>query len=58
MGPKALRTLGKVAADRAMGIGPGPIRAAVAATITGAATAAVTYKVLRSDSLGGSNKSD
>jgi hypothetical protein len=53
MGTKALQTLGKAVADRAMGFGPGPMRAAVAATITGAATAALTYKVLRSDSLGG-----
>lgn len=53
MAPKAIQTVGKAVADRALGFGPGPIRAAVAATITGAATAALTYKVLRSDSLGG-----
>lgn len=53
MGIKALQTLGKAATERALGLGPGPIRAAVAAAITGTATAALTYKVLRSDALGG-----
>jgi ABC-type uncharacterized transport system permease subunit len=52
MGSKAVKTLGKAVTDRALGLGPGPFRAAVAATIAGAATAALTYKVLRSDSLG------
>jgi len=53
MAAKALRTLGKAASERALGVGPGPFRAAVAATIAGAATAALTYRVLRSERLGG-----
>jgi hypothetical protein len=56
MGSKAIRAVGKAVTDKAMGDGPGPIRAAVAATITGAATAVLTYRVLRSDALGGSDK--
>jgi hypothetical protein len=52
MAMKAIRTVGKAAGERALGLGPGPIRAAVAAAITGAATAALTYKALRSDKLG------
>ncbi len=50
---KAIRSVGKAVGERAMGLGPGPIRAAVAATITGSATAVLTYRVLRSDNLGG-----
>lgn len=56
MGAKAIKTLGKVASERALGVGPGPFRAALAAAITGTATAALTYKLLRSDSLGGDEK--
>jgi hypothetical protein len=56
MAMKAIRIVGKAAGARALGLGPGPIRAAVAATITGAATAALTYKALRSDKLGGSSE--
>jgi hypothetical protein len=48
MTTKAVRSLGKTLSQRALGLGPGPIRAALAALITGTATAAVTYKVLRS----------
>ena len=48
-----IRTVTKAASERALGLGPGPIRAALAATITGAATAALTYRVLRSERLGG-----
>ncbi len=48
MGRGAVKTVGKAAAERASGFGPGPIRAAVAAAITGSATAALTYKLLRS----------
>jgi hypothetical protein len=58
MGPKAIKTLGKAVTDRALGLGPGPVRAAVAAVITGGATAALTYKLLRSDSLGGDGGED
>jgi hypothetical protein len=46
----ALRTLGKAAAERVTGTGPGPVRAFVAAAITGTATAVLTYRVLRSGS--------
>ncbi|MHB8658902.1 MAG: hypothetical protein ACYC91_13280 [Solirubrobacteraceae bacterium] len=49
-----IRTVSKAASERALGLGPGPVRAAVAATITGAATAALTHRVLRSEKLGGS----
>lgn len=58
MAGKALKSLGKTFTDRALGLGPGPVRAAVAATITGAATAALTYKVLRSDNLLGGDDGD
>lgn len=50
MGGKALRALSRTAGERVVGIRPGPLRAAVAATVAGAATAAVTYKLLRSGS--------
>jgi hypothetical protein len=56
MAMKAIRIVGKAAGERALGLGPGPVRAAVAATITGAATAALTYKALRSDKLGGGSE--
>lgn len=46
-GARALRTVGKAAGQRAMGIGPGPVRAAAAATVTGAATWVLTYRLLR-----------
>jgi hypothetical protein len=49
----ALRTVGKAASERLLGFGPGPVRAAVAAMITGGATAALTYRLLRSDALSG-----
>jgi len=52
MAGKTIRTLGRAFSDRALGLGPGPVRAAVAATITGAATGVLTYRLLRSDSLG------
>jgi hypothetical protein len=44
----ALRTVGKAAAERVFGSGPGWGRAFVAATVTGTATAVVTYRLLRS----------
>ena len=47
-----LRTIGKAAADRAIGLKPGRARALVAAMATGGATAAITYRLLRS---GGEN---
>jgi hypothetical protein len=48
MAAKGIKTVGKAFTDRAMGFGPGPFRAALAAAITGGATAALTYKLLRS----------
>ena len=44
----ALRTFGTAFAERAMGRQPGRMRAVTAAVVAGAATAAVTYKLLRS----------
>jgi hypothetical protein len=43
----AIRTVGKAAAQRVMGFGPGRVRAFAAATVTGTATAVVTYRLLR-----------
>jgi len=48
----AIRTVGKAATERIMGLGPGRTRAFVAAPVTGAATAVATYKLLRSAPLG------
>ena len=45
----ALRTVGRAASDRVLGTGPGPVRAMVAAMVTGTATAALTYRLLRSN---------
>ncbi len=50
MAGKALRSLSRTAGERIVGVRPGPLRAAIAATIAGAATGAVTYKLLRSGS--------
>jgi hypothetical protein len=49
----AIRTVGKAATERLLGAGPGPVRALIAAAVTGGATAVLTYRLLRSDSLGG-----
>jgi hypothetical protein len=46
----AVRMLGKAAAERVAGVGPGPVRAFVAAAVTGTATAVLTYRMLRSGS--------
>jgi hypothetical protein len=54
----ALRTVGRAAGERVTGIGPGPFRAGMAAAITGTAAAALTYKALRSDSLGSTLKTN
>jgi hypothetical protein len=43
-----LRTVGKAASERILGEGPGRTRASAAAVLTGTATAALTYKLLRS----------
>ena len=48
----AIANVGRAAGERMLGNGPGPIRAAVAAAVTGTATAVLTYRALRSDSLG------
>ena len=49
----AIKTVGKAAAERAAGIGPGRVRAFAAAMVTGTATAVLTYRVLRSERLTG-----
>ncbi len=43
----ALKTVARATAERLSGGQPGPVRAAVASVITGAATAALTYHLLR-----------
>jgi hypothetical protein len=48
MTPPGLRTVGKAASERLRGEGPGRVRAVAAAVVTGAATAVLTYRVLRS----------
>jgi hypothetical protein len=55
MKARALRTVGKAAMERITGGKPGPVRAALASAVTGGATAAVTYKLLRS---GGGDSDD
>jgi hypothetical protein len=49
----AIRTVTKAATERILGLGPGRARAFLAATVTGTATAVVTYRLLRTGSLGG-----
>jgi hypothetical protein len=49
-----ISTVGKAAAERVLGEGPGAIRATVAAAVMGTATAVLTYKLLRGDLLGSS----
>ena len=44
----ALRSIGKAVTDRALGLKPGRTRALIAAMATGGATAALTYRLLRS----------
>ena len=48
----AIMTVGRAATERVLGSGPGPVRALVAALITGSATAALTYRLLRSGAAG------
>lgn len=48
MSPLGVKTVGKAATERVLGFGPGRMRAFAAALTTGAATAALTYKLLRS----------
>lgn len=52
----AIRSVGKAVSERALGLGPSRGRAFVAAMVTGTATAALTYRALRSDSLTGNKK--
>jgi hypothetical protein len=52
-----VRSVGKAVAQKAMGMGPGPIRAGVAATVVGFASAALTYRALR-DGLGGDDSDE
>ena len=44
----AIRTVGKATTERLGGQGPGRGRAVAAAMVTGAATAVLTYRLLRS----------
>jgi hypothetical protein len=44
----AIRSIGTTVVERAMGRQPGRARALTAAVVAGAATAAATYKLLRS----------
>jgi hypothetical protein len=48
MKARALRTIGKAATDREIGLKPGRMRSILAAMANGGATAAVTYKLPRS----------
>jgi hypothetical protein len=48
MKASAIRTLGTTVVERAVGGQPGRARAMAAAMFAGAATAAVTYRLLRS----------
>ena len=52
----AIGVVRKAAMERIVGDGPGTGRALVAAAVTGVAAAAVTYRVLRSDSLLGDDE--
>ena len=48
MASAATRTVGKAVVKRATGSGPGGFRSLAAAAIVGFATAALTYRMLRS----------
>jgi hypothetical protein len=48
MASAPVRTLARATADRLRGDRPGPLRAAVAAAVTGTAAAVLTYRLLRS----------
>jgi hypothetical protein len=49
MSSRALRTAGTAVAERVTGEGPGRARALAAAVVAGVATAAATYRLLRSN---------
>ena len=51
----AIGVVRKAAVERVIGDRPGAWRALAAAAVTGAATAALTYRVLRSETLLGSD---
>jgi hypothetical protein len=42
------RLIGKVATERVLGLGPGRLRAGMAAAMTGTIAAVATYRLLRS----------
>jgi hypothetical protein len=44
---KAIETVASAASDRLHGENPSPVRAATAATVVGAGTGAIVYKLLR-----------
>lgn len=44
----ASRLVGRIAAERVLGLGPSRLRSGVAAVMTGTAAAVVTYRLLRS----------
>lgn len=50
MASAALRAVGRAVGDRATKGSAGPLRALVAATVAGVATAVVTYRALRGGS--------
>lgn len=54
----AVKTVGKAASERVRGVGPGRLRAFLAATVTGTATAALTYRLLRSGPDGSDEKAE
>lgn len=53
-----IRAVGKAATEKVLGLGPGPMRAAIASMVTGSATALLTYRLLRGDLLGGDKDAD
>jgi hypothetical protein len=54
---RAVQSVGRAVTERALGLGPGPIRAGVAATVVGVASATLTYRMLRDGiSLGGTDE--
>jgi len=56
---KAVQSVGRAVTERALGLGPGPIRAGVAATVVGVASATLTYRMLRDGiGLGGTDEGD
>ena len=50
MASGATRLVGKAAAERISGSGPGVLRAFIVATLVGIGTAVLTYRLLRSGS--------